>query len=182
MAGCDPAGLCRVSRPSGLRMIPRQPDHFITGEWKRQLDERYRLSLPPELAEAVTDTAGDSILAKERQGCLSLWRAADWQQRIDEGVGLIKQKISAGRLEQRWGEVQRLGRLLSTRYRTVRLANRARLVLPEGFREFLDVPPEGEVMIVGAVICVEIWNPRAWLELLRDEMPEFGPLFKDLTG
>lgn len=158
-----------------------QPELFITGEHKRTIDERYRLSLPPDLAQAVTDESGDTIVAKERQGCLSLWKAADWQRRIDDGVALIRQKITTGRMEQRWGDVQRLGRLLSTRYRTVKLANRARLLVPEGFREFLDVPPNGEVMVVGAVICVEIWNPQAWLDTLRQDMPEFGPMFKNLT-
>jgi len=163
-------------------MDPQKPDQFIAGEWKRAIDDRFRLSLPPEVAEIVTDNAGETILAKERQGCLSLWRAEDWQRRIDSGVGLIKQKIHAGRMEQKWDDVQRLGRLLSTRFRTVRLANRSRLVIPEGFREFLDVAPEGEVMLVGAVICLEIWNPREWLQHLREEMPAFGPLFKELTS
>jgi MraZ protein len=162
-------------------MDSRQPEHFITGEWKRVIDDRYRITLPQDMADAITDPAGDTILAKERAGCLSLWRAADWQKRIDDGVGLIRQKIHAGRMEQKWGDVQRLGRLLSTRFRTVRLANRSRLVIPEGFREFLEVAPEGEVMLVGAVICVEIWHPRAWLEFLKQEMPTFGPLFSELT-
>ena len=163
-------------------MTPQQPENFVTGEHKRVLDDRFRLTLPADMAEAVTDSGGDSILVKERQGCLSLWRSAEWQRRQDDGVSLIQQKIRAGRLEQRWDEVQRLGRLLSTRSRTVKLANRSRLLIPEGFREFLEVPPEGEVMVIGAVICVEIWNPRAWLDLLRQDMPEFGPLFKNLTA
>lgn len=158
------------------------PELFLTGESRRALDDRYRLTLPQELADAVTDEAGDTILAKERYGCLSLWRAADWQKRLDDGMGIIKQKIHSGRLEQRWDEVQRLGRLLSSRSRTVRLANRSRLVIPEGFREFLDVAPETEVMVVGAVICVEIWNLKAWQDCLKAEMPEFGQLFKNLAN
>jgi MraZ protein len=162
-------------------MTVPHPAIFLSGEFKRVIDDRYRITLPPELAEPITDAEGDVIVAKEQAGCLSLWRAADWQQRIDDGVGLIRQKMQAGRLEQKWGDVQRLGRLLSTRSRTVRLANRSRLVIPEGFREFLDVPGEGEVMLVGAAICVEIWNPQAWLELLRLEMPGFGVLFKELS-
>lgn len=162
-------------------MHPQPPSKFITGEWKRVIDDRYRMSLPAEVAEWVTDAEGDTILTKERPGCLSLWRAAEWQQREDAGVSLIRQKIQTGRLEQRWDEVQRLGRLLSTRSRTVRLANRSRLVVPEGFREFLEVPPEGEVMVIGAVVCLEIWNPRYWLEHLRQEMPTFGTLFKQLS-
>jgi MraZ protein len=154
---------------------------FITGETRRTIDDRFRLTLPTEMAVAITDEQGDTILAKERPGCLSMWRAADWQKRLDDGVELIKQKINAGRMEQKWSEVQRLGRLLSTRSRTVKLANRSRLLIPEGYREFLEVGPNQDVMVVGAVICVEVWNPQAWLEVLRHDMPEFGPMFRDLT-
>jgi MraZ protein len=154
---------------------------FITGELRRKVDDRFRVTLPTEYAEAVTDAAGDTILAKEREGCLSLWQAADWQTRLDEGLALVKQKIQAGRMEQRWGDVQRWGRLLSTRSRTVKLANRSRLLIPEGYREFLGVGPNQEVMLVGAVICIEIWNREAWLEVLRQDMPEFGTLFKMLA-
>ncbi|MBX3445067.1 MAG: division/cell wall cluster transcriptional repressor MraZ [Planctomyces sp.] len=157
------------------------PATFITGETRRTLDERFRITLTPDFAAAVTDEAGETIIAKERAGCVSLWPAREWRERMDAGIGLIRQKISAGRMEQRWADIQRLGRLLSTRSETVRLANRSRLLIPEGFREFLDVPAGQDVVVVGAVICVELWNPRAWLEQLRQDMPEFGPLFKGLT-
>jgi len=155
---------------------------FITGDVKRTLGERYRLTLPPEMADAASDANGDCILTKERYGCLSLWPAKQWQDRQDAGVALMRQKIIAGRMEQRWEDVQRLGRMLSTRSRTVKLANRSRLLIPEGFREFLDVQAGGDVMVVGAVVCVEIWKPEAWLETLRDEMPNFGGLFRELTA
>ena len=156
-------------------------ESLITGEIKRTLDERFRLSLPPEMAGAVTDAEGRCIIAKERYGCLSLWPAAEWLRRFEEGVSLIRQKIRIGRLEDRWNDVQRLGRMISSRYRTVNLGDRSRLLLPEGFREFLDVGPNQEVMVVGAAICVELWKPAAWLEVLKEEMPRFGPLFRELT-
>lgn len=154
---------------------------FLTGEHRRTIDDRHRLSLPPEFAAEVSDEGGDVILAKERRGCLSLWRPTEWQQRLDSGVRLLQEKIRAGRMEQRWGDVQRLGRLLSTRHQTITLANRSRLLLPDGFRQFLALEDSREVVVVGAVICVEIWNPAAWLAMLQDEMPDFGELLKDLT-
>ncbi|MCA9008412.1 MAG: division/cell wall cluster transcriptional repressor MraZ [Planctomycetaceae bacterium] len=155
---------------------------FLTGEFQRTIDDRHRLMLPQELASAVSDENGDLIVAKERAGCLSLWRPAEWQQRLDSGIALLRQKIDSGRMEQRWGDVQRLGRLLSTRHQTVRLANRSRLLIPDSFRTFLGVDAGKEVVIVGAVICVEIWNPEAWNSVLREEMPDFGELFKQLTS
>lgn len=155
--------------------------NFITGELRRTVDERFRVALPAEMATAVTDEVGQTILVKERIGCLSLWRAAEWQKRLDDGLALIRQKIQTGRMEQRWAEIQRLGRLLSTRSRTVTLANRSRLLIPDECREFLGAEKNQDVVIVGAVICVEIWNPRAWLEILREEMPDFGPLLRELS-
>jgi MraZ protein len=154
---------------------------FLTGEFKRTIDDRFRLQLPPEFASEVSDEDGDLIVAKERAGCLSLWKQDDWQHRLDSGISLLRQKIDSGRMDQRWGDVQRLGRLLSTRHQQARLANRSRLLIPEGFRQFLGVASGGEVVIVGAVICVEIWNPEIWLEVLKQEMPDFGDLFKQLT-
>ncbi len=156
-------------------------DLFICGEHKRTLDERFRVSLPPDFAESVTDEAGESILVKEQYGCLSLWGAATWQQRLNAGVSIIQQKIQAGRMEHKWNEVQRLGRLLSTRQRTIKLANRSRVLIPEGYRQFLDVEPNQELMLVGAVVCVEIWNPNAWIEKLHQDMPDFNTLFRELS-
>lgn len=154
---------------------------FLTGEYRRTIDDRFRLMLPPEFSSVICDDNGDVIVAKERAGCLSLWKPADWQQRLDSGIALLRQKIDSGRMEQRWGDVQRLGRLLSTRHQTARLANRSRLLIPDGFRPFLGAVSGQEVVIVGAVICVEVWQPEAWNSVLRDEMPDFGELFKQLT-
>ena len=122
------------------------------------------------------------VLVKERPGALSLWNAGDWQTRLDRGVQLIHSKLEAGRLAGRTDEVQQFGRLLSTRHRSVQLAGRGRLVVPEGFREFLGVDPGGDVMVVGAALCVELWQPAAWIQYLHENMPEFHRLFEGLSA
>lgn len=158
------------------------PSQLILGEHQRRLDDRYRLSIPSEMSELLASDAGDCILAKERPGCISLWSAPTWQTKLDEGVDLIKQKIQAGRLDGRIPQVQLLGRLLSTRHRIVQLAHRSRLLIPEGFREFLGVEPNGEVVVVGAAVCIEIWNPPSWLKYLQRRMPKFRRLFDGLSS
>jgi len=155
---------------------------LILGESTRTLDQRYRLSVPPELAEPLAADGADCILAKERPGCLSLWNQANWRSRLDDGVRLVETKIEAGRLEGRLEEVQRLGRLLSTRHRTVQLAGRSRLVVPEGFREFLGVEPGGTVIVVGAALCVELWHPDQWSQYIGQEMPAFRQLLEQLSN
>ncbi len=159
-----------------------QTDDLILGEAPRSLDERYRMSIPSEMTDTLAADDGQCILAKERPGCLSLWSVAAWQVKLDEGVELVKNKMRAGRLEGRIDEVQSLGRLLSTRHKNVQLAGRGRLVIPEGFREFLGVEPSGEVNVVGAAVCIEIWNPQQWLTYLEEQMPQFRQLFDKLAG
>lgn len=158
------------------------PHEFILGEFSRLLDERFRLSIPAELADRLAATGSQCILVKERPGCLSLWPASDWQPRIDAEMAVVEGKIRAGKLAGRLAEVQTLGRLLSTRHTAVQLAGRGRLLLPEGFREFLQVAAGGEVIVVGAAVCLEIWRPAAWLAYLDEKIPEFGQLLEQLSA
>jgi MraZ protein len=158
------------------------PDDFILGEFPRTLDERFRLSLPPEFAERLVAERADCMLVKERAGCLSLWDAEGWQTRLNQGVQIVRAKMRAGKLEGRLGQVQILGRLLSTRHKPVQIADRGRLLIPEGFREFLQVEAGGDVMVVGAAVCIEIWAPKAWIDYVEGRIPRFRRLLDRLSS
>lgn len=170
-------------KPAAERETGRAVNHtLIQGEFLRTIDARYRVSIPAELCTLLGGETAGCILVKERPGALSLWAADDWQSRHEQGVQLVHNKLAAGRLDGRLEEVQRLGRLLSTRHRSVQLAGRGRLVIPEGFREFLGVAAGGDLTIIGAAVCIELWNPAAWITYLQDAIPEFQRLFAGLTA
>jgi MraZ protein len=158
------------------------PTTLLQGEYRRLLDERFRISIPSELIDPLLEDGADFILAKERVGALSLWGASQWSGKLEQGVRLVQEKMQAGRLDGRIEEVQRFGRLLSTRQTQVRLAGRGRLVLPEGFREFLGVDAGGEVLVVGAAVCIELWRPQAWFSYVEESIPEFRQLFDQLSS
>jgi MraZ protein len=155
---------------------------LLIGEFIRTLDERFRVGLPPELLDPLRSAGPRLVLAKERAGCLSLWPAAVWKPRIDAAIDVVRSKLQAGLLTQRVGQVQDLGRLLSTRHKIVTVAERGRLVIPEGFRDFLAVEPGAELMVVGAAVCVEIWQPAAWNTYVAGEMPAFRQRIDELTA
>ena len=168
-------------------MNSRQP--VILGEFPCKLDQRWRLSVPGEMVEALmaevsTADSPRCVLAKERPGCLSLWKEETWQSKLAARIDLAKQKVEGGLWDDQLGRVQLLGRLLSTRHQEVELAGRGRLLIPRSFRPFLGVEPEkkqGQVMVVGAAVCVEIWNPEAWLKYLQKRMPKFRRLLQELS-
>ena len=74
------------------------------------------------------------------------------------------------------------GRLLSTRHKAVPIAGRGRIAIPESFRTFLEVEPGGELLVVGAAVCVEIWNPMRWSTHIGENMPSFRNLFDGLAN
>ena len=161
---------------------PAETDSLYFGEWARSLDERYRLSLPAEVAELISANSGECVLAKERPGCVSVWSVQQWEAWLASGMELVRGKIKSGRLSGRLSQVQLLGRLLSTRHRQIPVAGRGRIAIPDSFRDFLEVEPGGELMVVGAAVCLEIWHPRRWSEHIGEKMPEFRELFDQLTN
>lgn len=161
--------------------MEQRPAKLILGEFRRTIDERFRLSIPGELLETWDEEKTECVLVKQRPGCISLWRATDWQANLESGVRVVESKWQAGRLSDRMSDVQALGRLLSTRHRPVQLAGRGRLSIPEGFRDFLGVEPGNDVLVIGAAICVEVWEVQAWIACLNAEIPRFGEILDDLS-
>ena len=155
---------------------------LLLGEFPRTLDERFRLSIPAELADPLAAQGSEYALVKERPGCLSLWNADTWRQQVDPGLEVVKSKLNARRLDGRYEDMQRLGRMLSTRHKLTPLAGRGRLVIPDGFRQFLGVEAGGEVIVVGAAVCVEVWRPATWMSYLEEQIPAFGQLLNQLSN
>lgn len=155
---------------------------ILIGEHVRALDARHRLSLPPEFTARLLADGSGLVLAKERPGCLSLWSSATWTPRFESAVAALRAKLEAGLLARRLGRVQEIGRLLSTRHHPVTLSGRDRLVIPEGFRDFLGVAPGSDLLVVGAALCVELWRPTEWAAYIAAEMPGFGDRLDELAG
>ena len=161
------------------------PQQLILGESSCTLDERFRLTLPPALVDLLALSGSRCVMVKERAGCLSLWNADVWEAKVSPRLRLVQQKIEADAFgEDRMSQVLLLGRLLSTRWKDIVLKDRNRLLIPEGFREFLGVerdPPHNEVVVIGAAVSLEIWKPAAWLKYLEARMPKFRRLFYELS-
>ncbi|MBN2473810.1 MAG: division/cell wall cluster transcriptional repressor MraZ [Pirellulales bacterium] len=162
---------------------------IILGEFRCRLDNRYRVPIPPDFDRWLTGNSPELVLAKERPGCLSLWNRAFWEAKVNAKIRLVQQKVQQGFQDERIGQVQLFGRLLSSRHQDAKLDKQRRLTVPKSFRDFLGVKPrtgdaedpeQSNVMVVGAAVCVEVWNPAAWLEHLRQRMPKFRRLIDRL--
>lgn len=155
---------------------------IIQGEFSRKLDDRFRVSLPDKMMESFPiGEEGDCVLVKERPGCISLWPQESWDKEFDKRVKLVQLHQEMGDYADKVSQLQLLGRLLSTGYRPVQLAGKGRLLIPEGFREFLRVEPGSEVMIIGAAVSIEIWHPEKWIRYVERRMPKFRKILANLS-
>ena len=87
--------------------MPAQ-ETLLLGEFRRTIDQRFRLSVPVELADVLQQQGTDLILAKERPGCLSLWNANPWQQHLQQGIHWVEDKLKAGKLQQQTNRLLQL--------------------------------------------------------------------------
>jgi MraZ protein len=158
-------------------------DAVIIGEFRRVLDERHRLTLPTEIVQYFGSDTANAVLAKERDGCLSLWKPETWNLHFDRFMRNLANRVRENIYESRQiPDVQRVARLISTRATPVQLGGRGRLLLPQGFREFLSVEPNAELTVVGAGVCVEIWRPDAWIGYLKTDLASFNDIFRQVAG
>ncbi len=155
---------------------------FLSGRVHPHVGRAVSAFHPARIGGRIFEARQRLRLVKERGGCLSLWPIAAWRQRLQSAVELLQAKMKAGKLDSKLPEVQSLGRMLSTRHKEVQLAGRGRLLIPEGFREFLQVEAGGDAIVVGAAVCIEIWNPAAWRAQLELQLPTFQQLFDQLVS
>jgi MraZ protein len=154
---------------------------FLTGEYSRKIDERFRLTLPTEFDKAFKPESGKCVIAKESLGCLSLWDEEVWKSNLDKRIGMVMERWKMGDLGRNTPDVQRFGRMLSTRHKEIKIDSKARLLLPEGFREFLAVEEGKDVMVVGAGVCLELWQPAKWSKYIEGDISQFGTLLETLS-
>ena len=147
-----------------------------------RVDGKSRLTLPEPLQSVVNAWSGSCRVVKERPGALSLWSRDSSDTAIDSAVSAALAKYEARKNQNLLDELMTLGRLRSTRETTAKLDGRARLTIPQTFREFLGVEPEGNVMVVAATVCIEIWRPEAWVAFVEERIADYRRLSESILN
>ncbi|MCY4163671.1 MAG: hypothetical protein OXE93_05585 [bacterium] len=126
---------------------------MLTGEHRRSLDDKGRLSLPPAFRSALTDGAFVGIY----KNCLGIWTAEEAlkaSQRFEEAV----RSGEASSDDQRW---------FSANLDFTTLDSQGRLALSAIKREQLGIGKH--VALIGVFNRAEVWDEDQW-EMLKSQM------------
>ena len=126
------------------------------------VDANGRIKLSPRfIADFQSRCSGEVVMHCLPEGAIALYPEEVYLQMRSE-VNNPASKV-AGNLAYR-----RTMRRFGSMSRSEKLSAQGRVTLPVGFREYAQLVPGAEAVVVGAEIGVEIWNAERWqAEILK---------------
>jgi MraZ protein len=118
------------------------------GRYEHSLDTKGRVILP---AKYRTAFERGGYLTQYNDGCLALWTPEEFEHQMLA----MQQRASQGR------DDRNLARFWAAGSEEVKIDDRSgRMPIPQHLREFAQL--DGDVLVVGAIDRVELWNPGQW--------------------
>lgn len=124
------------------------------GRHEHSLDDKGRVILP---AKFRLHFEHGGYLAPEQDGCLSLWTPEQFEVQMDA----MTARSSSGR------DDRNLVRLWASNSHELEIDRQGRMAIPARLREFAQLG--GEVLVVGAIDRVELWNRQMWDEKIQPQ-------------
>lgn len=138
------------------------------GRYEKRLDDKGRLSLPVPLRRAAGD--GPLVLLQYQPPALTLFPGRAW--------GTIRERLIEYRRSD--GSADSFVRRITSFAVEVTPDKLGRFVIPGWLQEAASL--EGEVLVVGSLDRIEIWNPGLFDSHLEDDAPEASKFMHKIFG
>jgi MraZ protein len=124
------------------------------GTYEHSLDGKGRVILPARF-RAAFDHGG--YLTRYRDGCLALWTPDEFERQMEE----MQMRAASGKSDRN------MARLWASGTQDLEVDRQGRMVLPARMREYAAL--DSEVVVVGVIDRVELWDPGRWVEKIGPE-------------
>ncbi len=132
----------------------------FVGQFQHTLDNKGRLILP---AKFRPEFERGGHLSPNTEGCIALWTPGEFARQSDEH---LERSRSGGALER-----QQM-RYWAANSSDIDFDKQGRFALPAAIRDYGQLT--GEVLVVGALDHIELWNPETYAQFVDSA----GELFK----
>ena len=128
------------------------------GRFSYSVDSKGRIALPAKLRKSVSPAANDTfILTRGFEQCLFVYPQDEWNK-VEESVS----GLSPTNPQHRF-----FVRTLLQWATDVQIDGQARLSVPQDLLKFAGI--ENEVLILGVMERVEIWNPKIYEQYMNNQ-------------
>ena len=124
------------------------------GRFEHSLDDKGRLILPAKFRGPFEH---GGYLSEYQDGCLSLWTPEEFELQMET----MLEKASAGRSDRN------LARVWASTSHELEIDRQGRMAIPARLREYAGLT--SEVLVLGAIDRVELWDRQTWDEKVLPE-------------
>ena len=124
------------------------------GTYEHSLDGKGRVILPARFRAAFEH---GGYLTQYRDGCLALWTPEEFERQMEE----MLLRAASGKSDRN------MARLWASGTHDLEVDRQGRMGLPSRMREYAGL--DADVVVVGVIDRVELWNPQRWLEKVGPE-------------
>ena len=129
---------------------------MFRGQYKYSVDSKGRVSIPAKLRKHLSPDANDTfVMTQGTASCIDVYPLDQWQQFEER---LLK-------LNPFNPEEARFIRLILQHASEDNLDSQSRILIPQNLIEYAKI--EKEVLILGALKKIEIWNPEVYEEYIK---------------
>ncbi|MFY9783772.1 MAG: hypothetical protein WAK12_09600 [Acidimicrobiales bacterium] len=122
----------------------------FVGQFQHSLDAKGRLILPSKFRPEF-ERGGH--LSPNTEGCVALWTLGEFSRQMEERLQQSRNGGSSARQQVRYW---------SSNSSDVEFDKQGRFALPNAIRDYGQL--SGDVLIVGAIDHVELWNPTTYAD------------------
>ncbi len=142
---------------------------IFTGEYAHKLDAKNRVFVPRRLLEQIDDPAERKQfqIVRTDERCLTLFTDAGFRAHV-RGVQAAQRQLPGRR---------RVNRRAGAKAQPVPLDAQGRITIPDEFRAELGLGED--VILVGCLDWIEIWDARAWRE---EELPAADTFYQQQSS
>lgn len=143
---------------------------MFIGSFKYSIDSKGRIALPAKLRKNVNPEANDTfVLTRDTSKCIIIYPMDTWKN-------LAAEKFN--KLNQFDPKEAMFLRLFLNEAAEDTLDSQSRLLIPKRLIEYAEI--EKEVLILGSMTKIEVWNPDVYDSYIKENSPSYEEIAKDV--
>ncbi len=129
---------------------------MFKGQYSYSIDSKGRISIPAKLRKHVTPEANDTfVMTQGTATCIDIYPQDQWQQFEEKLLKLNPFNPMEAKFI----------RMIMQHASDDTLDAQSRILIPQNLIEYANI--EKEVLILGALKKIEVWNPKVYEEYLK---------------
>lgn len=145
---------------------------MFIGSFKYSIDSKGRVSIPAKLRKFVDPKSNDAfVMTRGTANCIDVYPMNTWEE-------LVQDKLN--NLNSFEPKEAMFLRMFLQQAAEDKLDSQARLLIPKNLVEHANISKE--VLILGAIKKIEIWNPQNYEEYLKTSELSYEEVAKQVMG